>query len=128
MRTACYLIAMAVSLQVLEKALVALEQALALEKSDITRDASIQRFEFCVELSWKSAKKFMGTSTTAPKQVVREMAQNGLIDDVAIWLTAIDKRNLSVHTYNEVLAEEVYAFARAFLPEAMRLLGRLRTP
>ena len=63
------------------KALEALRQGLAAPKSDLSRDASIQRFEFCVELAWKSARRVMETATTAPKAVVREMARNGLIED-----------------------------------------------
>lgn len=116
---------MAISLVELSKALVSLEKALTVEKTDISRDASIQRFEFCVELSWKSARKVMGTSATAPKQVVREMAQNGLIENVEFWLKSIDQRNLSSHTYNEKLAEEVYAFAESFLEPAKQLLTKL---
>ena len=86
---------MAVSLEELSKALVSLEEALTVEKTDISRDASIQRFEFCVELSWKSAKKVMGTSTAAPKQVIREMAQSGFIENVEFWL-----KSISVHSGN----------------------------
>lgn len=108
-----------------KKALVSLEKALSLPEDDVSRDASIQRFKFCVELARKSAKKIMGTSTTAPKQVVREMAQARLIDDVVFWLTAIDQRNLSSHTYNEQLAKEVYGFAQRFLPSAQELSNRL---
>ena len=67
----------------------------------------------------------MGVSTTAPKDVVREMAQSGYIDDVAIWLKAIDMRNLSSHTYKEDLAEQVYAFACAFVPTLKSLAQRL---
>jgi len=103
-----------------------LEAALSLEVNDIVRDAAIQRFEFCIELSWKSAKTVMETATTAPKQVVREMAQNGVIDDLLVWLEAIDKRNLSSHTDNETLAIEVYEFARGFQPQLNTVLTRLR--
>lgn len=110
-----------------EKAVLALERALNAEKNDLNRDATIQRFEFCVELAWKTSKKFMGTHTTAPKQVVREMAQNKLIVDVEFWLNAIEQRNLSSHTYNEVLAEEVYLFAKEFLPEAKSLISKLKS-
>jgi nucleotidyltransferase substrate binding protein (TIGR01987 family) len=119
---------MAVSLEELSKALISLEEALRAEKTDITRDASIQRFEFCVELAWKSAKKVMGTSTVAPKQVIREMAQSGFIEDVGFWLKSIDQRNLSSYTYNQKLAEEVYAFAKTFLKPAKQLLTKLRDP
>ena len=34
-----------------KKALVSLEKALSLTEDDVSRDASIQRFEFCVELA-----------------------------------------------------------------------------
>ncbi len=118
---------MNISFAELEKALSSLEKALGQDKNDITRDASIQRFEFCVELSWKTAKKVMGTNSTAPKQVIREMAQNQFIDDMTFWLKAIDQRNLSAHTYKEALAEEVYAFAQSFLPQAHLLLVKLKS-
>ena len=108
------------------KALNALELAQQEPKSDIARDATIQRFEFCVELAWKSAKKIMGTSSTAPKVVIREMAQNKLISDVEFWLKAIDQRNLSSHTYREELAEQVYKFSLGFLVEGRKLLALLR--
>ena len=58
-----------------------------------------------MELSWKPAKKVMGTSAVAPKQVNREMAQSGLIENVEFWLRSIDQKNLSLYTYNEKLAE-----------------------
>jgi hypothetical protein len=96
---------MAVSLPEFSKALVSLEEALTVEKT---------------------AKKAMGTSTTAPKQVIREMAQSGFIEDVEFWLQSIDQRNLSPHTYNQKLAEEVYAFAKSFLNPAKQLLKNLQ--
>lgn len=119
---------MAVNIAEYEKAVLALEKALNEPKNDITRDASIQRFEFCVELAWKTARKVTGTATTSPKQVVREMAQAGLIDDVTLWLEAIDQRNLSSsHTYNEDLAEKVYAFIKSFFPHAQKLSEKFKT-
>ena len=118
---------MAVSLNEFNKVLNSLKDALDEKKSALARDATIQRFEFCVELAWKCSKKQMGTSTTAPKQVIREMAQNGLIEDVDLWLESINQRNLSSHTYNEELAEQVYNFAKKFLPKALELLTKLNT-
>jgi len=105
-----------------------LDEAVRQPKSDFLRDSVIQRFEFSVELAWKSARRAMGVTTTAPKDVVREMAQSGYIDDVAIWLKAIDMRNLSSHTYKEDLAEQVYAFACAFVPTLQALARRLAEP
>ena len=102
-----------------------LEDALAQEKNEFIRDSVIQRFEFCVELAWKTSKKVMGTTTSAPKQVIREMAQNNLISNVEIWLRAVDERNLSSHTYNEDLVEKVYVFVKDFYPEIQKLANKL---
>jgi len=99
---------MAVTIVKYQKAVKKLKEAPAQEKNEFILDSVIQRFEFCVELAWKTSRKVMGTATTAPKQVIREMAQNKMIEDVNIWLQAIDQRNLSSHTYNEELAEKVY--------------------
>ncbi len=64
----------------------------------------------------------MGTSSTAPKDIIREMAQSQKIESVELWLKSIDMRNLSSHTYKEDLAETVYEFAKNFLPELKKLV------
>lgn len=109
----------------LAKAVIKLQEALAQPKNEFLRDSTIQRFEFCVELAWKTSKKVMGTSTSAPKDVIREMAQSSYITNLDIWLTAIDMRNLSSHTYKEDLAERVYNFASVFLSELILLVKTL---
>lgn len=107
------------------KAVTRLAEALAQPKNDFLRDSVIQRFEFSIELAWKTAKKVMGTPTSAPKDIVREMAQAGYIHDPQLWLEAIDMRNLSSHTYRAELAEKVYAFADSFLPHLLQLAQSL---
>ncbi len=109
-----------------ESALKALETALAEKKTDIVRDASIQRFGFCVELSWKTAKRVMGSNSSAPRELLREMAAQGLISDPESWFEFLEARNLSSHTYHEPLAERVYAVAKKFLPEGKNLLQKLK--
>jgi nucleotidyltransferase substrate binding protein (TIGR01987 family) len=99
------------------KAVRKLEDALQQKKNEFIRDSVIQRFEFSIELARKTARKLMGTSTSAPKDVIREMAQNQYIKNVDLWLKAIDMRNLSAHTYKEDLAEQVYAFAQTFIDD-----------
>ncbi len=111
----------------LENALKSLDIALGAPKNDLNRDATIQRFEFCVELSWKTAKKVMATANSVPKTVIRDMAQQSLIADVEKWFSYIEARNLSSYTYKEDLAEKVYAVARQFLPDGFALLEKLKT-
>ncbi len=67
----------------------------------------------------------MSSKEVLPKQIIREMAQAGLINDSLIWFEAIENRNLSSHTYNENLAKEVYKFILKFYPEAKKLEVKL---
>lgn len=114
------------SLQEFEKALMSLKVALYAPKSDLQRDGTIQRFEFCVELAWKTAKKVMVTSSPTPKTILREMLQQGLIDDFDMWIGFLEARILSSHTYNEELALKVYRIAEGFLAHGEALLLKLK--
>ncbi|MEZ4743658.1 MAG: nucleotidyltransferase substrate binding protein [Bdellovibrionota bacterium] len=67
----------------------------------------------------------MGTNATAPKTIIREMAQASLIDDPNLWFQFLEARNLSSHTYNEELAERVYAEAKNFLSYGQKLAKKL---
>lgn len=124
---------MAVSIAEFEKALNSLEEAISLYNQSISnipqmkanRDACIQRFEFCIELSWKLAKKIMGSVSTAPNTVIREMAQNKLIEDPQIWFEFIEARNKSSHSYDEPIAIEVFNKIKEFIPHAQDLRKRI---
>ncbi len=116
---------MAATITELKKAKESLAQALSQPYSDIVRDAAIQRFEFCVELAWKVLKKKMGSSSVAPKVIIREAAQQGLLAEPTLWIQFLDARNLSSHTYNEDVAKEVFETVKAFLPELKALFSKL---
>lgn len=92
----------------------------------IERDACIQRFEFCIELGWKTSAKILGSSSTTAKPVIREMAQNGLILDPSAWFDFIEARNKSSHTYDEEVAIEVFEIAQNFLGQGTELLRELK--
>ena len=74
--------------------------------------ATIQAFEMVLELSWNLLKDKMShdglTFQPVPKTVYREAFNKGYIDDAQVWLAAIEKRNLSSHTYNEEVAKELW--------------------
>jgi nucleotidyltransferase substrate binding protein (TIGR01987 family) len=114
------------SLDELKRAIVRLGEVLAMPKDDVVRDSAIQRFEFTVELSWKVIQRYLRQSgysdPLTPKQSIREAARLGLIRDPELWLSFIDARNLSSHTYREALAEEVYEIAQALPIEAAKLV------
>lgn len=92
-----------------------------LSTKEIYSDALIQRFEFTCEIAWKIAAKTMGLSSVAPKMVVREMAQAGLISDLKQWFLFLEARNKSSHSYDYVIAKEVLAVIPIFILEAEKL-------
>ncbi len=42
-----------------------------------------------------------------PREVIKTAFQSELIEDGHIWLKALTDRNLTSHTYNETIADEV---------------------
>jgi len=118
-----------IQLDELKKAARRLKEALALPKDDVVRDSTIQRFEFTVELSWKSLQRFLKSAGVmdplTPKNVFREGARLGLVEDPEAWIGFIDARNLSSHTYKESLAEQVYASAQALPPFVDALIKKI---
>lgn len=113
----------------LEKAAERLEEALRLPPTQIHKDATIQRFEFTFELTWKvmqSSAREKGLEIVSPKDSLRTAAQLGLIENVEVWFDFLDARNLSSHVYNEEIADAVYLQIKKFLPEVKKLLSRLK--
>lgn len=93
--------------------LARLKEVLAVPKTAITRDSAIQRFEFTLDLAWKTTKTFLedsrGIRCASPKGCFREAFAQGLIEHDPFWLDLVDLRNDTVHTYKEELAEAVFA-------------------
>jgi nucleotidyltransferase substrate binding protein (TIGR01987 family) len=81
--------------------------------SKIERDAAIQRFEFTFEATWKAVQRHLevveGVIAGSPKACVRSSRDVGVLDDeqATLALEMVDDRNLSVHTYDEALAERI---------------------
>jgi nucleotidyltransferase substrate binding protein (TIGR01987 family) len=109
--------------QLLGQSLLDTPEHLELHKA--LRDACIQRFEFCVELSWKTSVKILGLSTKAPNTAVREMAQNNLIDNPDLWFDFLIARNKTSHTYVEDIANQVFSEVKKLLPELDTLIQKL---
>lgn len=92
----------------------------------IARDACIQRFEYCIELSWKVSLKKLGSQTKFPKPGIREMARGDLIDSAEEWLQFLEARNNTSHSYDEGVAKSVFEEIKRFLPKARILLSNLK--
>jgi len=116
----------------LEKALASWKEALDAPLTDIARDAAIQRYEFSFELLWKVVKIFLkeieAVECSSPKSCFRE-ARNiiGISEkEIEICLAMAEDRNLSVHTYSEKMAMELYNKFPGYLETSLKVLEKIK--
>ncbi|MCL4377988.1 MAG: nucleotidyltransferase substrate binding protein, partial [Actinobacteria bacterium] len=94
-----------------------LREAARLKFTPINRDAVIQRFEFCFELSWKVLQEYIkdqGLDCKSPRNCLRIAAELNLITNLKNWFDYLEARNLIAHTYNESLSNRIYKKAVDF--------------
>jgi nucleotidyltransferase substrate binding protein (TIGR01987 family) len=100
-----------------EKALGRLHEVLAMNETDVVRDALIQRFEFTFEMAWRSLWRWLNDrGERLPEKaydVLVSALQGKLISDAALWDQIREYRNLTSHTYKEETAIQVAAFVRS---------------
>lgn len=95
------------------RAVSQLEKAVARPEDEFIRDSVIQRFEFTYELAWKMLKLQLeaeGIDARAPRQALQEALQAAFIEDGNAWSELQKYRNLTSHTYDESLAQNVYNY------------------
>ncbi|SMP10224.1 nucleotidyltransferase substrate binding protein, HI0074 family [Desulfurobacterium pacificum] len=95
----------------LKNAVSRLEEAINRVKDDLDRDGAIQRFEFTVELLWKTLRRVLEYNKLecfSPRDCVKKAFRHGIIKDDEIILDMLEDRNLSSHIYNEEKAKEIF--------------------
>lgn len=117
-------------IQQFSKALKRLEEALERSASDddLVMDATIQRFEFTIELCWKALKKLLleeGIEASTPRNVLQHAYAAKWFDNERIWLDMLRDRNLTSHTYKEEQAREIYEKIFIYAPELRRICDSL---
>ena len=73
-----------------------------IKTNEFLRDATIQRFEFVIELYWKIIKKcllYEKIETDTPRDVMAKAYQFGLIDDQKVWIAMLEDRNNTTFSY-----------------------------
>lgn len=92
----------------------AVDLAKTRELSDLEKQGIIQSFEFTHELAWNVIRDyflFQGQNQiNGSRDATREAFQKNLISDGEKWMEMIKSRNLSSHTYNKKIANEIVAF------------------
>ena len=101
------------SIQNCQKTLQKLTEFLAIDErinEEYTHAAVIQAFEFTFEVFWKTFQKIgqaEGVTIGSPKAAFLFAYQSGLIENENIWLDLLHDRNMTTHTYHEVVAHQI---------------------
>lgn len=98
-----------------KRALLQLQSAVELsqqrELSNLEKQGVIQAFEFTHELAWNVLKDYLqdqgNQNIRGSKDATREAFKVQLITDGEGWMTMIQSRNISSHTYDERTAEQL---------------------
>jgi nucleotidyltransferase substrate binding protein (TIGR01987 family) len=96
------------------RAVSSLSAVLREAKTPVVRDAAIQRFEYSFEATWKAAQRHLrdreGLAAASPAATIRSAHGLGLLSEeqARLALEMAADRNLTVHTYNEPLAEQIF--------------------
>ena len=97
--------------------------------TDIERAGIIQFFEITFELSWKLMKDYLEAQeivVKSPRETIKQAFQIDLIENGHIWIDALSDRNITVHTYDEVMAKQMVKDIKSlYFPEIEKLYSKL---
>ena len=93
------------------------------EENEIYRTGIIGQFNLTFELAWKALQEILklhgaaGAETGSPREILQLGYKLGFLNDSAVWLLMLKKRNVSVHIYNEDDIDEMILLVRdSFIP------------
>lgn len=74
--------------------------------SNLEKEGTIQRFEFTVELAWKTLKDYLEyegqvIDPVTPRNVIKEAFAARILSEGQVWIDMLNHRNLLSHTYDE---------------------------
>ena len=98
---------------------------------DLERDGAVQRFEYTFELSRKMIRRHMelmgerDVDRWTVKDLFREAATAGLIDDPRRWFKYQETRNITSHNYDQNKAEAAFSKGKEFAIDVRKLLDEL---
>jgi nucleotidyltransferase substrate binding protein (TIGR01987 family) len=74
----------------------------------------------------KKILEFHGLEVFFPKDILQEAYAGHLIDDDTLWLQMLNDRNLTSHTYDQKLADQIYANIKTYFPVLKKAYLELR--
>ena len=80
--------------------------------NEIYRTGVIGQFNLTFELAWKALQAVLrihgaeGAGTGSPREILQLGYKLGFVNDSAVWLLMLKKRNTAAHIYNEEEIDE----------------------
>ena len=103
------------------------------DNNDIYRTGVIGQFNLTFELAWKALQEILrlhgaeGADTGSPREILQLGYKLSFVNNSAVWLLMLKKRNTSVHIYNEQEVDEMILLIRdSFIPAFVALEKTLR--
>lgn len=100
---------------------------------DIYRMGVMRLFDQTFFLAWKALQEILrlhgaeGADTGSPREILQLGYKLGFVNDSAVWLLMLKKRNTSVHIYNEKEVDEMILLIRdSFIPAFVTLEKTLK--
>ena len=91
--------------------------------NDIYRMGVIGQFSLTFELAWKALQAVLrahgaeGAETGSPKEILQLGYKLGFVNDSAVWLLMLKRRNIGTHIYDGDEADETLLLIRdSFIP------------
>lgn len=102
------------------------------ELNEFEEQGLIKSFEYTYEMAWNTLKDLFEdqgeTNLTGSRDVFRLAFQRGLVENGEAWMDMIKSRALTVHTYNQKIADSIATTIRqAYYPEFVKLEARLKS-
>lgn len=111
--------------QSFDRALALLHEAVARGPgglNQLEKEGAIQRFEYTLELTWKTAKDYLEDSglvidPATPREVIKQAFAAKILPDGQVWIDMLNHRNLLSHTYDSAVFEKaVETLVERYLP------------
>ena len=103
------------------------------DNNDIYRTGVIGQLNLTFELTWKALQEILRlhgaeeADTGSPREILQLGYKLGFVNDSAVWLLMLKKRNTSVHIYNEQEVDEMILLIRdSFIPAFVALEKTLK--
>ena len=102
--------------------------------NEIYRIGVIGQFNLTFELAWKALQAVLrihgaeGAGTGSPREILQLGYKLGFVNDSAVWLLMLKKRNTAAHIYNEEEIDEMLLLIRdSFIPAFTALEKTLKS-